>query len=621
MTLSPAQSGDSILTLKPAHLQWSDDGTLRSVDFDDIYFQPKQGPAESHYVFLEKNGLPERFAAPPEGSFRIAEMGFGSGLNFLLTAQLWRKTAPAAARLTYISIEKHPIPITDLKRIFAFWPELQEYAAPLLEQYPPLIEGFHHLHFLKERIHLMLLFGDVADRLHELTGRFDAWYLDGFSPAKNPAMWEGKLFPLIAARTQPGGTLSTFSAAGSVRRGLESAGFSVEKIDGFGVKRDMTVATMKAPSPSKERGNHRSITVLGAGIAGASVAFALAQKGYHVTIIDRQPAPAQETSGNPVSIACQKMTVAASAAGTFNQCGFFYTRSLVTALKLPSWTPCGVIHLDLSAEDAERHQKLAAQGENSGHLQYDKGLYQPLAGFLSPPELCRALLSHPNITTQYSTPVSSLREIDSDIVIIALGHASKDFEETKWLPLQSLRGQLTFLKPTPQSEKISRVVCHEGYITPPVGGIQYIGATFQREEPDVPALRHEDHLENMGKLDSNIPGLGFSGTDILGGRAGYRSTTPDSLPVIGACPDYDSFVSAWQQWPPYKREVTFKFSSEGSGVYLSTGFGSHGVSATTLAGEMIACLISGDPLPVPQSLMASLAPERFIIRDLKRGKI
>jgi tRNA 5-methylaminomethyl-2-thiouridine biosynthesis bifunctional protein len=599
-------------------LQWSDDGALRSLDFDDIYFQPRRGPEEKYYVFLEQNRLPERFAAPPENSFRIAELGFGSGLNFLLTAQLWRKTAPAGARLTYVSIEKHPVPGADLKRIYAFWPELQEYTTPLLEQYPPLLEGFHPLQFQGGRIRLMLLFGDVAAALPELTGSFDAWYLDGFSPAKNPAMWEEKLFPRIAALTAPGGTLATFSSAGDIRRGLQANGFEVKKIPGFGVKRDMTVAAMTAPARAL-RSQKKHVVVLGAGIAGAAAAFALAQKGHAVTVIDRQPAAAAETSGNPVGIVYPKLTLGPSPLGSLHQHGFGFTRNLVTALRLPSWTPCGVVHLDTSDESRERHRLIYAQEYPADYLKYEMtamgmGLCQPAAGYLSPPEFCRALLDHPNITLRYSTTVSTLEEADADAVVIALNYGSKNFRETAWLPLQGLRGQISFLAATSQSQKIDKVFCHDGYITPAVNGIHYVGATFQREEPGASALRDDDHRENLLKLNQNMPALGFSAASIKGGRAGYRTTTPDKLPLIGACPDFDAVVSSFrkkQGWPQTGRPE----------IYLSTAFGAFGVTGAPLAGEIIAALISGDPLPVPASLMRFLAPERFILRDLKRGKI
>lgn len=606
------------MTLKPAHLQWADDGALRSLDFDDIYFQPQQGLAEKYYVFLEKNRLPQRFAAPPENNFRIAELGFGSGLNFLLTARLWGETAPETARLTYVSVEKHPIPAADLRRIFSFWPELQKFAAPLLEQYPPLLEGFHHLYFLNGRIRLMLLFGDVAAALPELTGSFDAWYLDGFSPAKNPAMWAERIFPLIAARTAPGGSLSTFSSAGAVRRGLESVGFAVEKIEGFGVKRDMTVATMpgvRAMSPASKK----NVVVLGAGVAGAAAAYALAQKGCHVTVIDRQPAAAAETSGNPVGIVYPKLTLGPSPLGSLHQHGFGLTRNLVTALRLPSWNPCGVVHLDISDESQERHRLLYAQDYPGDYLKYEEtalgtGLYQPTAGYLSPPEFCRALLDHPKITVRYSTAVAALEDHDADARVIALNYGSRNFRQTAWLPLQGLRGQISFLAATKSSQEIDRVFCHDGYITPAVNGIHYIGATFQREEPGLVEMRDDDHRENLLKLNQYLPSLGFSGASLKGGRAGYRTTTPDKMPLIGACPDVASFVSSFRPGQETRGDYH-------PGLYLSTAFGAFGVTGAPLAGEIIASQICGDPLPVPVSLMRFLAPERYILRDLKRGKI
>jgi tRNA 5-methylaminomethyl-2-thiouridine biosynthesis bifunctional protein len=548
------------LTLKPAHLQWSDDGALRSLDFDDIYFQPQRGLAEKYYVFPGKNHLPQRFAAPPENNFRIAELGFGSGLNFLLTARLWGETAPETARLTYVSIEKHPIPAADLGRIFSFWPELQGYAAPLLAQYPPPLEGFHSLFFPGQRIRLMLLFGDVADTLPELTGSFDAWYLDGFSPAKNPAMWEEKIFPLIAARTVPGGTLSTFSSAGAVRRGLESVGFSVEKTEGFGVKRDMTVAKM--PGAGARREQKKNVVVLGAGIAGASVAYALAQKGCDVTLVDRRAGPAQETSGNPDGVLYSKLTVDPSPFGLFHQHGFCFARNLSVALKLQSWDPCGVVHLDLTEEGARRHRALADTGRwpeeflSYGDTGAGNGLSLPLAGHLSPPELCRALTDHPNIRALFSTEASSLEWPGHDAVVVALNWGAKNFPETGWLPLSSLRGQYSFLRATPQSEKITRLICHEGHISPAVNGIHYAGATFQREEPAAPELRDSDHRENLFYLNKNIPGLGFSEASVIGGCAGYRISTPDRLPLIGACPDGDALVSAGGAPPgPTRRAV------------------------------------------------------------------
>lgn len=606
------------MALKPAHLQWSGgdgrpvnnsdgqkpgDGVLRSADYGDIYFQPNKGRDESHYVFLEKNHLPGRFAAA-EGGMQVAELGFGTGLNFLLTAQLWQERA-RGGELLYVSIEKHPLTKADLARVLSFWPEFGANAAALLAQYPPALEGFYHLRF--KNVRLMLCLGDVADVLPALSGAFDAWYLDGFSPAKNPAMWSADLFPLIAARTKPGGTLSTFSSAGAVRSGLAAAGFAVEKVPGYGVKRDMTVAQMPGAAPVAAR---KRVVVLGAGLGGASAAHACAEQGCDVTVIDRQPGPAQETSGNPVGVLYPKLTAASSPLGAFYQHGFMFTRNLVTALGLPSWQPCGVDHLDVDDDAARRHAALAASGYwPEDFLRHaDGALHLPLGGALSPPELCRRLLDHPRITTQFSRSVSSLESIEADAVVVALAQGTKEFAETAGLPLGSLRGQLTFLRATEASKNLDHVICHAGYLPPAVDGIHYAGATFSREAPEAPTLRAEDEAENLNNLTQYVPSMGFTAADVAGGRVGYRTTVPDHLPIVGRCPDQARSVAA--RVPVFHERL-----------YLSTGFGGHGLSGAPLAGAIVASQIMGLPLPVPSGLAPHLAPERFILRDIKRGKI
>lgn len=593
------------MALKPAYLQWGDDGILRSADYGDIYFQPQKGPEESHYVFLEKNRLPERFAAATNG-MRIAELGFGTGLNFLLTARLWRQSG-APGTLFYASIEKHPLARADLARVFSFWPELGEFSAPLLDQYPPALEGFYHLRF--KDVHLMLCLGDVAEVLPEVEGAFDAWYLDGFAPAKNPAMWEEKLFPLIAARTAPGGTLATFSSAGAVRQGLAAAGFAVEKTQGYGVKRDMTVAQWPGESAGAAR---RPVTVLGAGLGGASVAYALAEKGCAVTVIDRQPAAGAETSGNPVGILYPKLTADRSPFGLFFQHGFFFTRNLVTALRLPSWQPCGVMNLDTGAEEAQRHQAMAGSGFwPDEFMQYDgQAQHLPFGGAFSPPDLCRRLLDHPRITTRFGEEVKALA---GGTVVVSLAGNTKSFPQLSWLPLGSLRGQITFLRVTPASAALRQVLCYNGTLTPAVGGVHYAGATFQREAPVTPAVRAEDDAENLRNIQARLPQFGFTEKDIVGARAGYRTTVPDHLPLIGRVPDQAACIEHYRAG---RMEGAF-FDD----IYIATGFGGQGLSAAPLAGEILACQMLGLPLPVPQSLMAYLAPERFILRDIKRGKL
>lgn len=609
------------MALQPARLQWSPDDSLSNLDYGDIYFQPGKGAAESRYVFLEKNRLPERFRRCAK-AFHIAELGFGSGLNFLLTADLFAKEAPAQTRLFFASVEKHPISQNDLEKIHARFDGIEGLSSALRAQYPPLIEGFHSLSFMNGRIRLMLMFGDVADLLPQLSGSFDAWYLDGFSPAKNEGMWSSALFPLIAARTKDAGTLATFSAAGHVRRGLSAAGFRVEKTEGFGAKRDMTVA-QKINTAAQERcapsSSVRHVAVVGARIAGCAVARALADRGFDVTVLEKNVLPPADGPDHLAGVAYPKLTVDAAPLGLYHEHAFGAARGLLHRLAPASWKPCGVLHLALGAEEKDRFRNLIARRQFPPDYAHEtpEGLFLPAAGYLSPAGFCKALLEHPGIRTLFGFPVGRLEkdaagwnllagqsEIRADAVVIAAGCASREYEETAWLPLQSLRGQVTFLKETPQSKLMSHVICHDGYITPAQEGVHCAGATFQKEDPQPPEVRPEDHLQNLAKLNLHLPHLGFGEKDIVGGRAGYRATTPDKLPVLGPCPDYPSFMKGE---PAFHRNL-----------YVATGFGSHGLTGASLAGEIIAGLAAGDPLPVPLPLYDHLKPERFILRELKR---
>ncbi len=253
------------------------------------------------------------------------------------------------------------------------------------------------------------------------------------------------------------------------------------------------------------------------------------------------------------------------------------------------------------------------------------GLSQAFGGYISPPEFCRSLLNHPHITTRYSTSVTALEEIEDEVIVIALNNGSKSFRQTAWLPLQSLRGQMSWIKETQASQNLQHVFCHEGYITPAIDGVHYIGATFQREAAGNFDLRAEDQQENFDTLNSHLSSLGFKIEDMQGGRTGYRATTPDKLPVIGACPDYGVFVQSYQEGYKGQYRANFSFprldGRRDAEIYISAGFGAYGTTGAPLAGEMVASLIAGEPVPVPERLAAALAPERFIIRGLKRKQI
>jgi tRNA 5-methylaminomethyl-2-thiouridine biosynthesis bifunctional protein len=228
-------------------LEWRD-GQPYSTHYEDVYFStnpdnPQQGLEETRYVFIANNQLEARFGGLTHGHFTILETGFGTGLNFLCTCQLWLISAPKNAHLHFISTEKHPLTLQEMQQAHALWPSLRLESSTLLSQYSGLSAGSHHFHLFDNRVLVTLLIGDVNTLLPSLHAQVDAWFLDGFSPAKNPEMWQESLFAEMARLSHLHTTFATFTSAGFVRRGLQAVGFKVEKQAGFGKKREMLRGT------------------------------------------------------------------------------------------------------------------------------------------------------------------------------------------------------------------------------------------------------------------------------------------------------------------------------------------------------------------------------------------
>lgn len=614
MTQAPAPPAP-ILALTPARVQRCADGGWRNSDYDDVYFQVGHGHSESHFVFLEKNRISERITAlwqaardgKQGGRLCVAELGFGTGLNMLLVAKLWRDTAALFGdvgddhrpQLFLTSIEKHPIEKSDLNELHAAWPDLADVSAPLLAQYPPLVRGFHTL-VLADDIRLLLCLGDVRDMLPLLDVKADAWFLDGFTPSKNPDMWDDALYAHLWRCSAAGGTLSTFSSAGHVRRALTQTDWSVKKVKGFGIKWSMTVAHKTddiAPAQPLPR-----VAIIGAGIAGASAAFALAERGCAVTVYDRHSHAAAEASGNAVGIIYPKLTVDGAPMGQLYSHAFCYTTTLLNRLQVKSWHVCGVKKTDDDSDARARTAKLMANHAyppDFARAESD-GLFFARGGTIAPPDFVARLLDHPRITCVYGHNTDPDSITDADVIILASANATASFAPARDLPLRPLRGQIVQLRATAASHTLDHVICHDGYITPAIDGMHYAGATFQKEAPaaDAPdhlsAPRAQDNIEIVDALMAQLPALGFSHNDIVAGRAAYRATTPDKLPMVGALADH-----------PH--------------IYVMAGFGAHGLTTAPLCGALLASQICGDPLPVPMPLAAQLLPRRFKDRAARRS--
>lgn len=473
-----------------AQLQWDADGQPVSTQFNDVYFSRDNGLQESRYVFLQHNRLAERFSSLLPGKiFVVGETGFGTGLNFLSTWQLWQQHATPNAQLHFVSVEAFPLTRADLARALAIWPELAAYARTLIEHYPPVsVRGLHRL-TIASNVHLTLVFNDACDGLSQLLTRpasgpkvaslstgwsavetrpraVDAWFLDGFAPARNPGMWRQGLFDVLAKLSQPGTTLATFTAAGTVRRGLADCGFTMDKVPGYGRKREMltgvfsgssaaiiaaatvsdnTVDSVNTAPPAvrvpadrtigsswhlaqKSIRPVRTIAIIGAGLAGCHTAHALARRGFKVTVIERET-PGAGGSGNAQGILYSKLSAKPGALAEFNVHALLYASQLYQKLGLFASTGsrCGVLQVATSSQQETNYQQVAARFDDSafahwlGCAQASEvagvqlrfgALHMPGNGWLQPSRICAALLDHPGIEILNGTPVRSLQNLD-----------------------------------------------------------------------------------------------------------------------------------------------------------------------------------------------------------------
>lgn len=223
----------------PVIISWEPGDTPRSVQFDDTYYSREDGRAETHHVFLAGNGLPARWQHC--NHFTIAELGFGTGLNLFETLHQWhehRTRHPASHQhLTFVSFECQPLPGSDIRRAMAPWTDLTDHVEALLDQWPPPAGADRHtIEWPATTIELHL--GDANTTVPAWQSAADAWYLDGFSPAKNPELWNQTLMDAVHHHTVPGGTFATYTVAGFVRRNLVQAGFEIARMPGFGRKRE-----------------------------------------------------------------------------------------------------------------------------------------------------------------------------------------------------------------------------------------------------------------------------------------------------------------------------------------------------------------------------------------------
>ncbi|OOG14223.1 bifunctional tRNA (5-methylaminomethyl-2-thiouridine)(34)-methyltransferase MnmD/FAD-dependent 5-carboxymethylaminomethyl-2-thiouridine(34) oxidoreductase MnmC [Pseudomonas sp. C9] len=655
--------------LPHAQLDWDDQGRPYSRVFDDVYFSDKSGLEETRYVFLEQNALRERFSTLADGGrLVIGETGFGTGLNFLCAWQLFEQHAVAGARLHFVSVEKYPLSLPDLQRALALWPELKPFADQLLAQYVAIHQGFQRLILDNGRVTLTLLIGDALEQLPQLDAQIDAWFLDGFAPAKNPDMWTAELFAELARLAAPGSTISTFTSTGWVRRLLNGAGFKMKRTPGIGHKWEIlrgvflgwpedAVAPIAVkpwftrPAPLT---GERHALVIGAGLAGCASAASLAARGWQVSLLERHDALAQEASGNPQGVLYLKLSAHGTALSQLIVSGFGYTRRLLEHLQRGlDWDGCGVLQLAFNAKEAQRQAQLAAafpedllhtldreQAQSRAGIGLQSGgLFYPEGGWVHPPALCQWQAGQPNIKLLMHHEVLELRRQDNQwqawdgetllasapVVVLAGAAEIKRFPYSSELPLKRIRGQITRLHQTPGSQSLSTVVCAEGYVAPARMGEHTLGASFDFNSDDLTptAAEHAGNLNMLEEISADLVtrlGAHTLQPEALEGRAAFRCTSPDYLPIVGPLADSLAFADAYIALSKDARQTPDIPCPWLDGLYVNSGHGSRGLITAPLAGELLAAWLDDEPLPLPRAVAEACHPNRFALRRLIRGQ-
>src|SRR5260221_6822243 len=272
------------VTVVPAKLERDPGGTPYSSAFADIYHSTQGGLEQARHVFIGGNDLPGRWR--DRDCFTILETGFGLGLSCLAAWNAWREDPRRPRRLHFISVEARPFARDDLAAALAPFAALEALARALTNVWPPPLAGFHRLHFDAGNVILTLLFGEAHRMLPQVVGGADAFFLDGFSPAKNPDMWSPEVVRELARLAAPGATLATWTVPGGVRAALADAGFTVDKREGFGAKREMLVGEFKSRAPGHGNPHERRAVIVGAGLAGTVSAERLAARGWEVALVD-----------------------------------------------------------------------------------------------------------------------------------------------------------------------------------------------------------------------------------------------------------------------------------------------------------------------------------------------
>lgn len=571
---------------------WSED-RLHSKQFRDIYFA-HDGPAETVRVFIEPANLIERIRDQP--TFSVMEFGFGTGLNFLTLARLV-KDSRIDTRIRYISVDNFPLQSTDIARALKPFRHELELVDALLSRLPPRIPGWHRRYFTDPRLELTLCYNDVATALDEFLATdkagIDAWFLDGFAPARNPDMWHPDLFEKMRTVTKTAGTVTTFSAAGQVRRSLQQAGFQVRRVEGRqSQKRHTTLATLEG-SGVNPVASPTSVRVIGGGLAGTTVAQSLARKGVSVELLEREDNVGTATSAIPAAIQHPRLSAADTLLALFRIHAYAHSQAMLKGYDAVS--TIGALHLPDDGMSIERLSDVATlidkdwmyllgSTETADLIgQSTRSAWFPKSAIVHGAQLCKELAHHERVQISTTTDY----EISTgDVELTTIYATGCDISNhVGAIPIEAIviPGQVDGFSSSQPREPLAHIVAHNGYVAPQ-HHMLFAGSTYEYSPwPEGDATR-----TNRLRIEALFPDVPLEHKSVF--RAN-RVVSSDRLPIVGEIAN-----DSWVSW------------AHGSGGTITAPF----------AAELIASAMLKEVPPGSIGIPRLLSPDRFRIRQQRR---